>query len=138
MGHLPLAPQLQCQQRWVLGPWEPGNGARWGPRRFANGAARFLRFPPYSTRYIRRMAKGWTFQSLIDEKMTVRAHCHRARCNHSQVLDLVKLRDRFGPDAPAMADDLIPKLKCAKCGSKKVGLIFTPDTTPNAYGKASR
>ena len=82
------------------------------------------------------MAKGWTFQSLIDAKMTVMAQCHRAPCNHNQVLDLVKLRDRFGPDAPAMADDLIPKLRCAKCGGKKVGLIYTPDTTPNAYGKA--
>ena len=87
-------------------------------------------------RYIGRMAKGWTFQSLIDAKMQVTACCHHAPCNHHQVLDLVKLRDRFGPHAPAMADDLIPKLKCAKCGSKRVGLIYTPDTTPNAYGKA--
>jgi hypothetical protein len=54
--------------------------------------------------------------------------------NHSQMLDLVKLR--FGPDAPAMANDLIPKPKCAKCGGKKVGLIYTPDTSPKAYGKA--
>ncbi|PTE11536.1 hypothetical protein C9427_04760 [Mesorhizobium helmanticense] len=82
------------------------------------------------------MAKGWTFQSLIDAKMAVTAHCHNSACHHRQVLDLVKLGDRFGPDAPAMADDLIPKLKCAKCGSKRVGLIYTPDTTPNAYGKA--
>jgi hypothetical protein len=44
----------------------------------------------------------------------------------------MKLRDRFGPDAPAMADDLIPKLKCAVCGSKKFGLIYTSDTAPNA------
>lgn len=35
-----------------------------------------------------------------------------------------------------MADDIIPKLKCAKCGGRKVGTIYTPDTTPNAYGKA--
>jgi hypothetical protein len=82
------------------------------------------------------MAKGWTFQSLIDAKMTVMAHCHRPPCNHNQVLDLVKLRDRFGPDAPAMSADLIPKLRCAKCGGKKVGLIYAPDTRPNAYGKA--
>ena len=82
------------------------------------------------------MANGWTFQSLIDARMTVMAHCHHGPCNHNQVLDLVKLRDRFGPDAPAMADDLIPKLRCAKCGGKKVGLIYTPDTTSNAYGKA--
>jgi hypothetical protein len=82
------------------------------------------------------MGKGWTFQSLIDDKMKVTAHCHNAGCHHKQELELVKLRDRFGPDAPAMADDLTPKLKCAKCGSKKVGLIYTPDTRPNAYGKA--
>jgi len=37
-----------------------------------------------------------------------------------------------------MADDLIPKLTCAKCGSKKVGLIYTPDTSPDAYRKASQ
>ncbi|MER9840544.1 hypothetical protein NKJ59_04730 [Mesorhizobium australicum] len=35
-----------------------------------------------------------------------------------------------------MADDIIPKLKCAKCGGKKVGLIYLPDASPNAYGKA--
>lgn len=29
-----------------------------------------------------------------------------------------------------MADDLIPKLKCRKCGGKDVGLIYSPDTTP--------
>jgi len=34
-----------------------------------------------------------------------------------------------------MADDL--KLKCVKCGSKKVGLICTPDARPNAYRKAT-
>ena len=39
MDHLPLAPELQCQKRRVLGP---GNWGGWGPRRFANGAARFF------------------------------------------------------------------------------------------------
>jgi hypothetical protein len=43
--------------------------------------------------------------------MTVTAHCHHAPCNHYQVLDLAKLRE-FGPDAPAMTDDLISNLKC--------------------------
>src|SRR5436305_131571 len=32
--------------------------------------------------------------------------------------------------------DIRPKLKCAKCGGKAVGLIYTPDMSPNAYGKA--
>lgn len=40
------------------------------------------------------MGKGWTFQRLIDDKMTVTAHCHRSPCkNHSRFLDRVKLRD---------------------------------------------
>ncbi|WP_292174908.1 hypothetical protein [Mesorhizobium sp.] len=86
--------------------------------------------------YIDPMAKGWTFQSLIDAKMTVTAFCHWSPCNHSQKLDLAQLRDRYGPDSPAMADDLIPKLKCNRCGGTAVGVIYTPDTRPNAYGKA--
>ena len=84
------------------------------------------------------MAKGWTFQSLIDAKMAVTAYCHYAPCNNSQRLDLVKLRDRFGPDAPAMADDLIRKLKCGRCGGRKIGLIYSPDTTPTDGGNAKR
>ncbi|WP_292312957.1 hypothetical protein [Mesorhizobium sp.] len=68
--------------------------------------------------------------------MTVTAFCHHAPCNHNQKLDLAMLRDRYGPDAAAMADDIIPKLKCAKCGSKRVGVIYTPDTTPTVYAKA--
>ncbi|MBN9067267.1 MAG: hypothetical protein J0H60_12645 [Rhizobiales bacterium] len=73
------------------------------------------------------MARGWTFQRLIDERMMVTAYCHNSACNHSQRLDLEKLRDRFGPDAPAMHDDIVPKLRCAKCGSKKVDIRLSPD-----------
>ena len=83
-------------------------------------------------RYIGRMGKGWTFQRLIDEKMKLTACCHHAPCNHHQLLDLLKLRDRFGPDAPAMEWDIRPKLKCGKCGGKAVGLIYSPDTTPRS------
>jgi hypothetical protein len=71
------------------------------------------------------MGKGWTFQSLIDANMTVEAYCHA--CNRHKSLDLEKLRDKLGPDAPAMADDLTPKLKCERCGSKRVGVIYAPD-----------
>ncbi|WP_258122527.1 hypothetical protein [Mesorhizobium onobrychidis] len=68
--------------------------------------------------------------------MAVTAHCQTAPCHHRQVLDLVKLRDRFGPDAPAMEWDFKSKLKCSRCGGNKVGLIYTPDTSPTGYGKA--
>ncbi|MER8506732.1 hypothetical protein NKH91_17880 [Mesorhizobium sp. M0894] len=39
-------------------------------------------------RYIDRMAKGWTLQSLIDGKMRLIAFCHNPKCHHNQALDL--------------------------------------------------
>ncbi|WP_095203224.1 hypothetical protein [Mesorhizobium carmichaelinearum] len=73
------------------------------------------------------MGKGWTVQTLIDGKMKLTAFCHVSSCNHSKTLDLEMLKTKLGPDAPAMADDLTPKLRCERCGSKKVGLIYAPD-----------
>lgn len=82
--------------------------------------------------------KGWTLQSLIDGRMTLTAYCQRSECNRSQRLDLSALRARFGPDAPAMADDLKPKLKCGKCGGKAVGLIYSPSGNDERYPKYPR
>ena len=88
---------------------------------------------------------GWTLQSLIDADMTVAAHCQTAPCHHSQKLDLEKLRDRFRPDMPAMHDDLVLKLRCARCGGKAVGLTLSPrsnekrrpnDVKPSLYERA--
>lgn len=67
---------------------------------------------------------AWTLQKLIDDDMTVTAWCNA--CNAHRELDLPALRDRFGPDAPAMRGDLVPKLKCVRCGGKNVGLIYMP------------
>ncbi|PZV34390.1 hypothetical protein [Mesorhizobium kowhaii] len=78
--------------------------------------------------------KNWTFQSLIDSKMTVTASCQNSACYHSHKLDLTKLRDRFGPDAPAMEWDIRPRLRCNKCNGNDVSLTYTPDTSPT-YGK---
>jgi hypothetical protein len=54
------------------------------------------------------------------------------------VLDLKALAERFGPGAPAMHDDLVPRLKCTNCGGKQIGLIYTPAVRPsgNPYLKA--
>lgn len=71
---------------------------------------------------------AWTIQTLIDDRMTVRAHCNA--CNRSRVLELVMLRERLGPDAPAMAPDLIPRRRCEGCGGRDIGLTYSPDTTP--------
>lgn len=83
------------------------------------------------------MSRGWTFQSLIDDKMSVTAYCHTPACHHKQELDLKSLRDRFGPDAPAMEWDIRPKLRCKKCDRNNVGLIYTPDTSPAGKAKGS-
>ncbi|WP_027062641.1 hypothetical protein [Mesorhizobium loti] len=88
------------------------------------------------------VGKGWTLQSLIDAKMSVTAFCNVAACGHTKTLDLECLRDRFGPDTPAMEWDLRPRLKCEVCESKDVGLIYSPDSTKksgmgqNLYAKA--
>lgn len=81
---------------------------------------------------------GWTVQGLIDKRMDVTAYCHNSRCNHHKALDLGMLRDRLGPDAPAMSDDLTPRLRCDKCGGKAVGLIYTPKMSDvNPYARNS-
>ena len=77
---------------------------------------------------------AWTLQTLIDERMTVTAYCHNSRCHHNQPLRLEALLDRLGPDMPAMADDLIPKLKCGRCHGKKIGLIYSPAQTDRSHG----
>ena len=68
----------------------------------------------------------WTVQELIDDPQELHAYCHNPRCHHKSQLDLLALRDKLGPDAPAMADDLIPKMRCAKCGGKEIGLTYSP------------
>ena len=71
-----------------------------------------------------------TFAKLIADEMTVMAHCQSYRCHHRQELDIKALSERFGPDAPAMHDDLVPRLKCTKCGGKQIGLTYTPAVKP--------
>lgn len=74
---------------------------------------------------------GWTVQALIDARIELHAHCHV--CHHSEPLDLEKVRDRLGPDAPAMASDLAPKLRCRRCRSSNAGLIYAPHTGPTGW-----
>lgn len=62
-------------------------------------------------------------QALIDTPHTLRAHCHS--CRHQKVLDLQKLGERLGFDHSTMHNDLVPKLRCDKCGGKDIGLTLT-------------
>ena len=72
---------------------------------------------------------AWTVQKLIDDRMTLHASCNA--CHHNRQLDLSVLRERLGPDAPAMAPDLIPRLRCDGCGGRDVTLTYSPNTTPS-------
>ena len=60
--------------------------------------------------------------------------------HHNAAIDLAVLLDRLGPDAPAMADDLVPKLYCEKCREKKrgergklIGVIYSPAAGPKGW-----
>ncbi|MDF3156159.1 MULTISPECIES: hypothetical protein [Mesorhizobium] len=67
---------------------------------------------------------------MIESGMRVTAHC--ARCNHSRTLDLEALRERCGADAPAMAADLAPKMRCSNCEQRSVGFSYTLDPTKHS------
>lgn len=83
-----------------------------------------------------------TIQDMIDRRERLFAHCEGGNnCFHSQQLDLEALKAKLGPDHGAMHDDLVPLLRCKKCGSKKVGITVHPDTSPknnlaSPYAKA--
>lgn len=85
-----------------------------------------------------------TIQSFIESGDVLTAYCHNSRCNHHSVLDMAALREKLGPDHGSMHDDLVPKLRCSKCGGKKLGLIRSPDykridaerMARNGYAKA--
>lgn len=82
-----------------------------------------------------------TFQSLIDEKAKLRANCGNPTCMRSAELDLVALRDKYGPDGSAMHADIAHKLRCTKCGDPRTFLTVHVDTAKpsgwvNPYIKA--
>lgn len=84
-------------------------------------------------------ANNRTLQDAIDLGQTITAWCHNPKCAHHAELDLRELRDRFGPDHGAMHDDLVPKLRCMKCGGKLTRLTITSgagEQSGNAYPKA--
>lgn len=75
-----------------------------------------------------------TIQALIDHPHTLRAWCDR--CGHHKVLDLQALGERLGFNHSTMHDDLTPKLRCDRCGGKKISLTLShgaPKGRPNPF-----
>lgn len=64
-----------------------------------------------------------TIEHFIASGDHMEAWCHNRACGHHQVLDMLKLRERLGPDHGALHDDIVPLLRCSKCGGKTIGLL---------------
>lgn len=58
----------------------------------------------------------------------IRATC--VACRHHRELDLPTLAARLGPDHGALHADLVPRLRCAGCGSKRIALTMLPADVP--------
>lgn len=67
-----------------------------------------------------------TIQHFIDSGDSIEIYCHNPKCRHHATLDMLKLRDRLGPDHGCLHDDIIHLFRCSKCGSKDLGMIRTP------------
>lgn len=69
---------------------------------------------------------GWTVRTMIETGHILSAACHARGCHHFARIDLEALRDTIGPDASTMAPDLVPRLRCSRCGGRDIGLIIHP------------
>lgn len=73
-----------------------------------------------------------TLGVLLAEGYSLTAHCDQDGCRHADDLDLAMLADRLGRDFVVIGDPnpLAARLKCARCGGKRIGLVLSP---PNGY-----
>lgn len=68
-----------------------------------------------------------TIQHFIDLGHRLEIYCHNPRCGHHATVDMLKLRDRLGPDHGCLHDDIIHLFRCSKCGGKELGMIRRAD-----------
>lgn len=68
------------------------------------------------------MAAINTIGALIDGGYQLAIHCDSLDCRHSAWADLPVLAERLGRDHGTMHDDLVPKLRCSKCGGRRAGI----------------
>ena len=73
-------------------------------------------------------AYNGTLGECIALSYEIRATC--LACWHNSMLDLPALAARLGPDHGALHADLVPKLRCAECGSKRIALTITSSNVP--------
>ncbi len=84
------------------------------------------------------MAGTYTIEQAIDRGESIRASCNV--CRHHALLDLLAIRDKFGPGLSVLRKDLVPRLRCTGCNTKNnASLTCTPGTREyggNPYTKA--
>lgn len=66
-----------------------------------------------------------TLGDFIDEGYDYYAQC--SDCSWRTRLSLERLAERLGRDHSALAGDLVPKLKCSRCGSKRMTFTVVPN-----------
>lgn len=57
-------------------------------------------------------------------------------CWHHRELALPALAERLGWDHGALHEDLVPRLRCAACGSKRIVLTALPPDAPTWGGSS--
>lgn len=71
--------------------------------------------------------------ALIDDGYGMYVYCEARGCFHNKELDLRALADKFGRDTN-MKQSILPKMRCTKCGSKKVSVrLIAPGTSAAGY-----
>jgi len=63
-----------------------------------------------------------TVQNLIDIGDTYFWFCKR--CDHGGRLNLLRFRDKFGPEHGATPTDFAARLRCTRCKSQDIGLMM--------------
>lgn len=71
-----------------------------------------------------------TLGVLIDDGYGLAIYCENQDCRHWVWADLPALAARLGRDHSTMHDDLTPKLRCSKCGGKRISLRLHPPSNP--------
>lgn len=72
------------------------------------------------SRYLARMRTNATIAGMIEGQYSVTVFCKD--CDHRADLDLEALSTRLGPEHGALADTLLPKLRCSACGGRRLGM----------------
>jgi hypothetical protein len=79
-----------------------------------------------------RMTRLQTIGDLIDSRHGLYIYCEASRgglrCGHYVEADLESIAGRLGRDHSWLAADLVPRLRCSKCGSKDVSIRLSPPT----------